>query len=81
LNHPAGVQFAPRVKRNKAGLQGRALCHSSGSRAGGHAGGKQGHAILWNGITLLYPKGFGSDGAARNWRGMTKRSRRTNVSV
>ncbi|CAG9236269.1 hypothetical protein PSAB6_680004 [Paraburkholderia sabiae] len=63
--------------RNKAGLQGRALCHSSGSRASDASI----HVILWNGITLLYPKGSGPDDAARSVARHDQRSRRTNVSV
>ncbi|CAG9210032.1 hypothetical protein BCAR13_1920027 [Paraburkholderia caribensis] len=70
------MPVAPRVKRNKAGLQGRALCHSSGSRANSCS-----HVILWNGITLLYPKGSVLTVPRAVLRGMTKRSRRTNVSV
>jgi len=43
-------------EHNKAGPQGRALCHSSGSRAF--------RVVLWNGITLLFPCGTGAGVAA-----------------
>jgi len=45
-----------------AGLQGGALCHSSGSRAFATQAARR--VALWNGITHLFPCGAGSGVAA-----------------